>query len=234
VFDFGANIAALMGLLGDYRAMSTLATLLARPIARALCVAFAALALGACASIGEDECVAMDWRTVGYEDGAAGMGIDRLTWRRQACAKYGVVPDLEAYRLGRDEGLLEFCVPGNGFRVGAAGQSYTGACPDLLADEFLASYEAGRQLWRLERRVDEALAGITSKRDEIRRIDELLSAASMVIVSTESTAETRAQALLDMKNLTDRRTQVAVEIDALERALPGYEAELEAYRANLP
>lgn len=215
-------------------AMSILAILPARPLGRVLLVALAALLLGACASIGEDECLAMDWRTVGYEDGAAGMGIERLTWRRQACARYGVAPDLDAYRLGRDEGLLEFCVPGNGFRVGAAGQRYGGACPDLLADEFLEAYEAGRQLWRLERRVDEALAGITSKRNEIQRIDELLSAASMVIVSAESTAETRAQALLDMKNLTDRRTQAAVEIDALERALPDYEAELEAYRATLP
>jgi hypothetical protein len=214
--------------------MHLLAILPTSPLGRGLSIALAALLLGACASIGEDECLAMDWRTVGYEDGAAGMGIDRLTWRRQACAKYGVVPDLEAYRLGRDEGLMEFCVPGNGFRVGAAGQGYGGACPDLLAEEFLVAYEAGRQLWRLERRVDEALGGITAKRNEIRRIDELLSAASMIIVSSESTAETRSQALLDMKNLTDRRTEVAVEIDALERALPGYEAELEAYRATLP
>jgi hypothetical protein len=214
--------------------MPSLAILPARSIARAICVTFAAVVLGACASIGEDECVAMDWRTVGYEDGAAGMGIDRLTWRRQACAKHGVVPDLEAYRLGRDEGLMEFCVPGNGFRVGAAGQRYSGACPDLLADEFLVAYEAGRQLWRLERRVDEALGGITARRNEMQRIDEMLSAASMIIVSADSTAETRAQALLDMKNLTDRRTQVAVEIDALERVLPDYEAELEAYRATLP
>jgi hypothetical protein len=205
-----------------------------RCLGRAICVVVAALVLGGCASIGEDECLAMDWRTVGYEDGAAGMGIERLTWRRQACAKYGVAPDLEAYRRGRDEGLLEFCVPGNGFRVGAAGQRYSGACPDLLADEFLVAYEAGRQLWRLERRVDEALAGITSRRNEIQRIDEMLSTAGLIIVSPESTAETRAQALLDMKNLADRRTEAAVEIDALERALPDYEAELEAYRATLP
>jgi hypothetical protein len=206
----------------------------ATSLGRGLCIALAALALGACASIGEDECRAMDWRTVGYEDGAAGMGIDRLTWRRQACAKHGVTPDLDAYRAGRDEGLLEYCVPGNGFRAGAAGRSYSGACPDLLAEEFLVAYEAGRQLWRLERRVDEALGGIAARRAEVERIDQMLSAAGMIIVSTDSTAETRAQALLDMKNLADRRTRVLVEIDALERAIPDYEAELEAYRATLP
>ena len=205
-----------------------------RTLGRGLGVVLAALVLGGCASIGEDECLAMDWRTVGYEDGAAGMGIDRLTWRRQACSKYGVVPDLEAYRLGRDEGLLEFCVPGNGFHAGAAGRSYSGACPEPLADEFLVAYEAGRQLWRLERRVEEALGGINARHNELTRIDELLSAASMIIVSGDSTAEQRAQALLDMKNMTDRRTQVAIEIDALQRALPKYETELEAYRATLP
>ena len=215
-------------------AMPIPAILPARLRGPGILIALAALLLGGCASIGEDECLAMDWRTVGYEDGATGMGIERLTWRRQACAKYGVTPDLDAYRAGRAEGLLEFCVRENGFRVGAAGRSYSGACPAPLAEEFLTAYEDGRQLWRLQRQLDDAVAGIAARRAEIERIDQSLSASSLIIVSPDSTSETRAQALLDMKNLADRRHRVEVEIDALERALPAYEAELEAYRATLP
>lgn len=199
------------------------------------CVALAALlGLAACATISEDECRTMDWRTVGYEDGAAGHGPERLTWRRQACAKHGVSPDLDAYLQGRAQGLQEFCVPANGFRVGAAGHSYSGACPPETADGFLDAYEAGRQLWRLESRVIETRDGITARHHEVERIDRLLSEQSLIIVREDSTSEERADALLTMKNLTDRRAEALVEMDALERALPAYEADLEAYRATLP
>lgn len=193
-----------------------------------------ACGLAACASISEDECRAMDWRTAGYEDGAAGHGPERLTWRRQACAKHGVSPDLDAYLLGRDQGLRQFCVPLHGFRVGASGQGYSGACPPESAEAFLEAYEAGRQLWQLERKVSGTLDGIASRRGEVERIDRLLSEQSLIIVRADSTSEERAEALLSMKTLTDRRGETLVEIDALERALPAYEAELEAYRATLP
>ncbi|MGD9388475.1 MAG: DUF2799 domain-containing protein [Gammaproteobacteria bacterium] len=193
----------------------------------------ATLGLAACASISEDECRVMDWRTVGYEDGAAGYGPERLTWRREACAPYGVAPDLDAYRSGRDEGLAEFCVPRNGFRLGAAGGAYSGACRGAIADEFLTAYETGRQLWRLERRVDETISGIAARRDEVVRIDQLLSEQGLFIVGERTTTDERAAALLRMKELADRRSEALVELDALERVLPEHEAELEAYRATL-
>jgi hypothetical protein len=141
-------------------------------IPRAALLALAALALAGCASVGEDECLAMDWRTVGYEDGATGQGIERLTSRRQACAKHGVAPDLDAYRSGREEGLLEFCQPANGFRVGARGRGYAGACPEYLAPAFSDAYQAGRDLWRLESRVSDTIRGIANRRAEVERIDE--------------------------------------------------------------
>lgn len=192
-----------------------------------------ALALAGCASMSKDECRAIDWRTAGYEDGATGQGIERLSSRRQACAKHGVVPDLDAYRLGREEGLLEFCQPANGFRVGAVGRGYSGACPQYLAEAFLDAYETGRHLYRLERQVSDTVGGINARRGEIVRIDEVLVSSSMVIVGATTTSEERAQALLNMKNLTDRRAQLLVEIDAMERALPAYQAELDDYRRQI-
>src|SRR6478609_9316856 len=96
----------------------------------------AVLALGGCASMSREECLTVDWRTVGYEDGAAGYSGDRIGEHRKACAKHGVTPDLSAYQAGRSEGLQEFCRPQNGFRLGANGGSYGGQCPAELDPDF--------------------------------------------------------------------------------------------------
>jgi hypothetical protein len=189
--------------------------------------------ISGCASMGKDECLAMDWRTVGFEDGATGQGIERLSSRRQACAKHGVVPDLDAYRAGRDEGLVEFCQPANGFYVGARGRGYSGTCPAFLAPAFNDAYQSGRKLWQLESRLNDAFRGIAHRRAEVEQIDGGLLATSITMVSEGKTPEERAQALLDTRSLAERRGRLLAEIDELERSLPAYEAELADYRAHL-
>lgn len=196
-------------------------------------IALSTLALAGCATMSEDECRTMDWRTAGYEDGATGQGIERLTSRRQSCAKHGVAPDLDAYRAGRDEGLLEFCRPANGFRVGTQGRGYSGACPEHLESAFDDAYQAGRDLWRLESRVRDTAQGIANRHAEVEQIDSALIAGSLVLVAGTSTAEERAEALLDTRTLADRRSRLLAEIGAMEQALPAYEAELQDYRAEL-
>jgi hypothetical protein len=198
----------------------------------ALC-ALVALALSGCAGMGKQECRALDWRTVGYEDGAAGRGIETLTGRRQACARHGVSPDLDAYRAGRDDGLVEFCQAANGFRVGARGREYGAACPDHLAPAFNDAYQAGRGLWRLETRLNEAVRGIASRRNQVEEIDRALVSTSVITLAEAKTPEERAQALLDTRALAERRGRLYAEIDALERAIPAYEADLADYRAQL-
>ena len=195
--------------------------------------AIAALALSGCAGMGKDECRAIDWRTVGYEDGATGQGIERLTSRRQACSKHGVAPDLDAYLAGREEGLLEFCRPANGFRVGARGYDYAGICPPHLDLAFTDAYQAGRTLWQLETQVRDTTRGIVNRRAQVEEIDTALLGIGYAIVGENRTPEERAQALLDTRSLTDRRGRLVAEMEALERALPGYEAELADYRAWL-
>src|SRR5690606_6243076 len=147
----------------------------------------------------------MDWRTVGYEDGATGQGVQSLAQRRKACAKHGVVPDLDAYRLGRDEGLREFCCADNGFRVGAGGRGYGGVCPEHLTPDFRGACEDRSSLWPLDSRRGDAINGIAARRAEIVRIDEVLVSSGLIIMGDNSTAEERAQALLNSKNLTERR-----------------------------
>jgi hypothetical protein len=196
-------------------------------------VAVAAVVLSACASMSKDECLVVDWRTVGYEDGAAGQGADRLASRRKACAEHGVAPDLTAYRAGREEGLREFCQPANGFRVGANGASYGGACPTELEPDFADAYQAGRKLWRLERRITNATNGIASRRAEITRIDEDLKDSGFSVIGVTTTPEERAQALLDAKALAERRGRLKAEIESLELDRQRYEIELDEYRQEL-
>lgn len=196
-------------------------------------LALIALLLGGCASMNESECMTVDWRTIGYEDGVAGYSGDRIGQHRKACAKHGVSPDLNAYNQGRDAGLREFCQPANGYRVGSSGGSYTGICPADLDAGFAAAYESGRELYTLESRVSNAQNQLVSKRRELERTEDSIVKKTAIIVGGESTTEERAQALVDTKQLAERVGRLKAEIIELERARIEYQRDLEDYRTRV-
>lgn len=191
------------------------------------------LSMTGCATMSKDECLTVDWRTVGYEDGAAGYSGDRIGQHRKACAKHGVSPDLTLYQSGREAGLREYCVPANGFRLGAQGAGYSGLCPAELDGAFASAYESGRHLYELESRAANAAYEIDSKRSAIERTEDEIAATSAQIVSSESTAEERAQAVLDVKQLAEKAARLKSEIRELEKDRAQYDHELEDYRARL-
>ena len=57
----------------------------------------ATAALSGCNSMSAQECLATDWRTVGYEDGVNGYSGDRIGRYRNVCSEYGVMPNLAEY-----------------------------------------------------------------------------------------------------------------------------------------
>jgi hypothetical protein len=181
----------------------------------------------------KDECMATDWRTVGYEDGVAGYSGSRIAQHRKACAKYGVAPDLSAYQAGRNSGLREFCVAQNGFHVGARGASYNGVCPVDLEPAFLGAYETGRELNRLRVRVTNAANRIDSLHNEVDNIDKDLISAAAEIMKLDTTPERRAQLVLDTKNMAERRGEAKAEIPRLEGDLVHYKRELADFQAHL-
>jgi hypothetical protein len=191
------------------------------------------LALGGCASMNKDECMTVDWRTVGYEDGAAGHSGNRIAQHRKACAKHGVTPDLAAYQTGREEGLFEFCKPSNGFRIGARGNGYDGVCPASVEREFVAAYEAGRQLYTLRSRVTNTANRIDSLHAEIDNIDDDLISTAAEIMKSDTSIERRAQLVLDTKRMAERRGQIKAEIPQLQYDLAHYQRDLADYRARL-
>ena len=74
--------------------------------------------LQGCATLDKDECMLADWRLIGYQDGVAGKSAASVGEYRKDCAKHAIVPDLDAYRAGREEGLQQYCKVDNGFRLG--------------------------------------------------------------------------------------------------------------------
>jgi hypothetical protein len=193
-----------------------------------------AFALSGCAAkLSKKECRTMDWRMIGYEDGAAGYGGDRIGQHRRACAEHGVTPDLDLYQSGRHEGLREYCRPANGFAVGVRGGGYGGTCPDELHGEFFHAYESGFQLHTLRLRVATTAQQLEARRRELAGVEDGLIRNSLLIVSNESTPEERAEALLDTRRLAERNGRLKEEIRQLEIDQRYFEQELESYRASL-
>jgi len=103
--------------------------------------------LTGCATLSEEECRYADWQQLGYTDGSAGHSPARLDEHREACAEYAIVPDMELYLTGREQGVRVYCQPDNGFVVGRSGGSISVACPTDLRAAFVENHSAGRQLW---------------------------------------------------------------------------------------
>jgi hypothetical protein len=192
-----------------------------------------ALTLSGCASMDEEECLTVDWRTIGFEDGAAGYTGDRIARHRKACAKHGVSPDLALYQSGREEGLREYCRPANGYRLGAQGNSYGGVCPAELEDAFLSAYDSGRQLYTLESRVSSATYQLEGKRRELNRAEDDVVRKSALAIDGDATGEQRAQAVVDLKQLAERIGRLKAEIRQLEVDRVQYERDLQDYRSTV-
>lgn len=191
------------------------------------------LALGACATMDRDECLTVDWRTVGFEDGVAGYSGDRVGQHRKACAKHGVTPDLSAYQAGREDGLREYCVPANGFRLGSQGGGYNGVCPSDVEPAFADAYQSGRQLYTLQARLSSVSHQIEARRGDLRTAESDIVTRSAVAISSDATTEERAQAVVDVKHLGERVGRLKSEIRQLEEDRVHCERDLEDYRATL-
>ncbi len=192
-----------------------------------------ALTLSGCASMSKDECRVVDWRTVGYEDGAAGRGSDTIGRYRKACASVGVAPDLDAYRAGRADGLREYCQPQNGFRAGSNGAYYGGFCPSDLAAAFTQAYESGLELHARRQRLDEASARLAQARGEIDSVEHQMVSNSSVVLATETTSESRAQALLETTQLAKRHQHLQESLPRLEQEQWRCQRELEEYEVRI-
>jgi hypothetical protein len=172
-----------------------------------------------CASLSEKECLNADWRTIGYEDGAQGRVSARIADHRKSCAKHGIAPDLAAYNQGRSEGLKQYCVPGNGFRLGLNGHSYNAVCPAGSEREFVAAYRGGKKIHEVKqqiRRLDEIL---NVNQSELYSLNELVRQKEAELITKGTSWERRAALLVEMRELEKDINMVENEILDIEAAL---------------
>jgi hypothetical protein len=182
----------------------------------------------------KDECLTVDWRTVGYEDGTRGYSGDRIAQHRKDCAKYGVSTDLGLYQQGRDQGLREYCAPANGYRIGVQGGYYAGVCPVSLEAPFVSALDSGHQLYSLQARVSNTSQQIDYKRHELEQVQRDMMTNAATVVSSDSTSQDRAGALADTAHLAEHAGRLKEEIHQLEVDRVRYEADLQAYRESQP
>ena len=197
-----------------------------------LATALLMLAMSGCASMNKAECLNVDWTTVGYEDGVAGRSGDRIGEHRKACAKHGVTPDFNAYQAGREQGLREYCQPETGYQLGVNGYALKTSCPADVKEDFESAYHSGYELYAMRARVVNAENELESVHVELAQIDQDLIAVSAIVVARDTDNVSRAQALLDAKNMAQRRGQVKARIPELERIVQESQRDLDNYVAS--
>jgi outer membrane murein-binding lipoprotein Lpp len=197
-------------------------------------VAAAALLAGCATGMGRDECAAADWRMIGYEDGLRGFPADRIGAHRVACAKHQITPDLAAYVEGRDRGLVEYCQPRNGYRVGLNGGGYANVCPAATETGFVHGYRWGRQIHDARADLRGTQARLRSARDGLVHTDNSIAGATAELLLPNLPKDRRvflAQELVRLgadrvelaariDELTMRAQQLAVNVQQLERQSP--------------
>ena len=189
--------------------------------------------LPGCASMSKDECLTVDWQTVGFEDGAAGRPADHIAQHRKACAKHGVTPDLRAYQAGREQGLREYCQPQNGYRIGERGGEYAGSCPADLAPAFEAAWHDGFELHQRQARVNQATNDVAHLRAELQRAEDDMIAASALILSHDADKPAKAQALVDVQRLAELQGSLKSQIRQREQDRAHFQRDLDEYLASV-
>lgn len=198
----------------------------------ALAASGALLALHGCTSMSQQECAATDWRTVGYEDGVAGRSGESIGQLRKACAKHGVTPDLEAYQAGRKQGLLEYCTPENGYRQGVRGAALATSCPVELRGDFEEAYNQGYELYGLRERVSGATYELEAARRSLEQNEHDLVNVSAMILDPAIDTTTRAQALIEAKQLAEQQGRLKSRIRELEKERAEFQRDLDDYFAS--
>jgi len=191
------------------------------------------ISLGGCATMSGDECATSDWNAVGYEDGSRGYTTERFGKHRKACAKHGITADFQAYQQGREQGLVEFCQPGRGFRLGSNGGQYNGVCSVELEPDFLDAYRVGQRLYTLRSNVSSANSQIHSKKHELEDIEDEIAHNEAILISAKTTTEDRVLLLADLKRLSERTGELETEIEALIADRARHQQDLQHYEQTV-
>lgn len=166
-----------------------------------------------------EECLNANWTVVGEIDGQQGRGLDVLDDYRRDCAEYGVVPDVQAYVSGRDNGLLLYCTRDNGYREGRSGVGVEADCPIALAADFQQAYQLGRNVHDSLSNLRTSADLVRSKRDELNELRTRRTAQERSLAEDELTDDESAAKRDDIASMSDRIDDLQDEIVVSAAAL---------------
>lgn len=185
------------------------------------------LILSSCGKMmNENECLVADWRTIGFQDGSVGRTSDWLGKRREACAEFGVAPNMDQYLIGRDQGLVTFCEPRRGFDLGRRNVRYDNVCPPNLEGNFLNAYQDGRGLMQREQNISGLDRAVQDAYALIDGLEQQLTEDAIALAMYEMTPEQRIDYALTIKNMAEERGR-------LQQSLPQLLSDLEFARQDL-
>ena len=188
--------------------------------------------LQGCATLDKDECMLADWRLIGYQDGVAGKSATVVGEYREDCAKHAVVPDLDAYRAGREEGLQQYCKADNGYRLGNNGRGLPAICPTALADDFRDAYHAGRELYLARSVVNKTHSRINNQKQALSNLEKSRAEKLAALIADGLKADQRVMILYDINELQQEIESIEDEIVALELELEDQQDRLDHISSN--
>jgi len=192
------------------------------------------LSAAGCATMDKDECLVADWRLIGFQDGVQGKSAATIGAYRKDCADFHVAPDLDAYQAGRREGLLQYCVPANGYRLGVAGRPYNAVCPTGMERSFRAAYNAGHDIYQARTRVNSTNSLLNRKQQAIKSLEADRQGKLAEMIRQGLSSEQRVLLLYDVTHIEKDIHTTNTDIIALENDLEQQQAQLDYLLDNSP
>jgi len=127
--------------------------------------------LAACASLTEEQCRSGDWSAIGFNDGINGRAADFIANHFEACAELGISPDVRAWQIGREQGLLRYCTPDNAYITGRNGERFNQVCPASQRATLNNAFDWGSEYYL----ATQEILSLTEERFEV----ELIIASSL-------------------------------------------------------
>jgi hypothetical protein len=195
------------------------------------------LALAGCGPSKEEkqsaECLTADWYAIGYEDGSRGVAPEYFSKHRKTCALYGVTADLTAWLAGRDEGLLNYCKPQNGYRLGSNGYRYENVCPPNLEGPFVDAHTDGFGLYQRRVAAQNAANRLSNALQRALDLEHIITEKTTAMFSPNTPMLEKPAIGIEIKQLTQEKIELEKSIPQLQADYDAAQRDYSEYRASI-
>ena len=143
-----------------------------------------------------------------------------------------MVPDLNAYRAGREEGLQQYCIASNGYRLGNAGHGFAAVCPTALEADFREAYNAGRKLYLARSAVNTTHSHIRQRKQTLTNLEGDRAQKLAALIADGLKADQRVMIVYELNELQQEMDSVEDEIVDLEHDLEKQQTRLDQLTRN--